>query len=92
MIEGIVTDDGTPVIPAEVGNQRWQTIIDTGFNGELETAPAIATASQRAICRPCDVTSGGKSANRGGRLPRRFSHSMAERFVFKRRSSTATRF
>ena len=36
MIEGVVTDDGTPVIPAEVGNQRWQAIIDTGFNGELE--------------------------------------------------------
>ena len=36
MIDGIVTDDGVPVIGVQVGNQRWQAIIDTGFNGKLE--------------------------------------------------------
>ncbi len=36
MIAGIVTDDGVPAIGVQVGNQRWQAIIDTGFNGELE--------------------------------------------------------
>ncbi len=36
MIEGAVTDDGVPAIEVEVGSQRWQAIIDTGFNGELE--------------------------------------------------------
>ena len=36
MIDGIVTDDGVPAIDVQVGNQRWQAIIDTGFNGELE--------------------------------------------------------
>ncbi len=36
MIDGIVTDDGVPAIGVHVGNQRWQAIIDTGFNGELE--------------------------------------------------------
>lgn len=36
MIEGIVTDDGVPAIETEVGGERCQAIIDTGFNGELE--------------------------------------------------------
>jgi predicted aspartyl protease len=36
LIEGTVTEDGVPAIAVEVGSQRWQAIIDTGFNGELE--------------------------------------------------------
>ena len=36
MIEGAVTEDGVPAIEMEVGGERWQAIIDTGFNGELE--------------------------------------------------------
>ena len=36
MIESIITEDGVPAIAVEVGSQRWQAIIDTGFNGELE--------------------------------------------------------
>lgn len=36
MIDGTITDDGVPAIDVEVGGQRWQAIIDTGFNGELE--------------------------------------------------------
>ena len=36
MIDGIVTDDGVPAIGVQIGDQRWQAIIDTGFNGELE--------------------------------------------------------
>jgi clan AA aspartic protease len=36
LINGIITADGVPVIKVEVGGQRWQAIIDTGFNGELE--------------------------------------------------------
>ncbi len=36
MIDGSVTDDGVPAIDVQVGNQPWQAIIDTGFNGELE--------------------------------------------------------
>jgi clan AA aspartic protease len=36
LIEGIVTEDGVPAIEVEVDRQRWQAIIDTGFNGELE--------------------------------------------------------
>jgi len=36
LIDGIITDDGVPAIGVQVGNQRWQAIIDTGFNGDLE--------------------------------------------------------
>ena len=36
MIEGVVTDDGVPMISVRVGDRRWQAVIDTGFNGELE--------------------------------------------------------
>ena len=36
LIEGAVTEDGVPAIEMEVGGERWQAIIDTGFNGELE--------------------------------------------------------
>jgi predicted aspartyl protease len=36
LIQGIVTEDEVPVIELEVAGQRWQTVIDTGFNGDLE--------------------------------------------------------
>ncbi len=36
LIAGIVTEDGVPAIEVEAGGERWQAIIDTGFNGELE--------------------------------------------------------
>jgi len=36
LIEGIITEDDVPTIAVEFGSQRWQAIIDTGFNGELE--------------------------------------------------------
>jgi clan AA aspartic protease len=35
-IAGIITEDGVPAIEVEAGGERWQAIIDTGFNGELE--------------------------------------------------------
>lgn len=43
MIDGIVTEDGVPVIDVEVGNHRWQAIIDTGFNGDLELPERLRT-------------------------------------------------
>jgi clan AA aspartic protease len=36
LIEGVVSEDGVPTITVEVGGERWNAIIDTGFNGELE--------------------------------------------------------
>jgi clan AA aspartic protease len=36
LIGGVITDDGVPTIDVDVATERWQAIIDTGFNGELE--------------------------------------------------------
>jgi len=36
LIDGIVTAEGVPAVFAEIGGRRWQAIIDTSFNGELE--------------------------------------------------------
>jgi predicted aspartyl protease len=36
LIEGVLTADGLPGVEIELANKRWQAIIDTGFNGELE--------------------------------------------------------
>jgi hypothetical protein len=36
MITRIVTDEGVPAIEIESAGEGWQTIINTGFNGELE--------------------------------------------------------
>ena len=36
MIQGVVTDDGTPLVVLTVAGQDWPAVIDTGFNGDLE--------------------------------------------------------
>lgn len=36
MIIGTVTDERVPVIELEVAGEKWKTIVDTGFNGDLE--------------------------------------------------------
>ena len=36
MITGTVTEDLVPTITLPVAGKAWQTIIDTGFNGDLE--------------------------------------------------------
>lgn len=36
MIRGVITEDGVPALELNVGRLRWQAIVDTGFNGELE--------------------------------------------------------
>jgi predicted aspartyl protease len=36
LIAGIVSDEGVPLITLEIAGQEWQTIVDTGFNGDLE--------------------------------------------------------
>ena len=44
MIEGRVTVDRVPVVEVEVAGQRWQAIIDTGFNGALELPEELRSA------------------------------------------------
>jgi predicted aspartyl protease len=36
MIDGLVNDDGEPVIMLAVGGRDWPAVIDTGFNGGLQ--------------------------------------------------------
>jgi predicted aspartyl protease len=36
MIEGLVEDDGWPVVHLPVAGRRWRATIDTGFKGDLE--------------------------------------------------------
>lgn len=36
MIDGTITDDGVPTITLKVAGSEWSSIIDTGFNGDLE--------------------------------------------------------
>ena len=41
MIAGKVTDDGVPVVMLSLGQRDWTTVIDTGFNGDLELPEAL---------------------------------------------------
>ena len=41
MITGTVTDDGVPMIMLPVAGQLWQSIVDTGFNGDLELPESL---------------------------------------------------
>jgi hypothetical protein len=45
LIVGVVTEDGVPSIELEAGGERWQAIIDTGFNGELELPERLRSHS-----------------------------------------------
>jgi hypothetical protein len=33
LIAAIITEDSVPAIRVDAGGERWQAIIDTGFNG-----------------------------------------------------------
>ena len=43
MIEGIVDENGIPVIMLLIAGQEWKAIIDTGFNGDLELPFALGS-------------------------------------------------
>jgi hypothetical protein len=45
LIVGVVTEDGVPAIELEAGGERWQAIIDTGFNGEVELPERLRSHS-----------------------------------------------
>lgn len=36
VITGTVSSDGVPLVFLEIEGRRWQAIVDTGFNGDLE--------------------------------------------------------
>jgi hypothetical protein len=36
MINGTVTDDGVPIVLHQIAGQTWPSLIEMGFNGDLE--------------------------------------------------------
>jgi hypothetical protein len=38
LIEGTIDDDGVPLILLTIGDLTQAVIVDTGFNGDLESA------------------------------------------------------
>jgi clan AA aspartic protease len=36
LINGFITAENVPAIEIHAGGERWEAVIDTGFNGELE--------------------------------------------------------
>ena len=41
MVEGIVTDDGTPVVKIPLAGTNWVAVVDSGFNGDLELPDSL---------------------------------------------------
>ena len=44
MIEGIINENGVPIIILNVAGKDWNAVIDTGFNGDLESPFALSSA------------------------------------------------
>ncbi len=49
MIEGIVTDEGEPVITLSIDGSDLQAVIDTGFNGDLQLPLACRDSIPHAL-------------------------------------------
>jgi predicted aspartyl protease len=45
LIEGVVDDNGVPLIMLTIGERTQAAVIDTGFNGDLELPEVSRTAS-----------------------------------------------
>jgi hypothetical protein len=90
LIEGIITEDGVPAIAVEFGSQRWQAIIDTGFNGELELPERLGShVNARFVGRATSLLAANQRIEEEVSLS--ISHSMAGWFERKQRLSMATR-
>ncbi|HEX3033885.1 MAG TPA: hypothetical protein VHT73_01975 [Thermodesulfobacteriota bacterium] len=62
MIRGIVSDDGVPTITLSVAGQDWITIIDTGFNGDLELPEDLRDSlNARYVGRVTSALAGGQT-------------------------------
>ncbi len=60
MIHGTVSADGVPTITLSIAGQDWLTIIDTGFNGDLELPEGLRPAlSARYVGRVTSAVAGG---------------------------------
>ena len=62
MIQGSVSDDGTPTIMLTIAGQDWPAIIDTGFNGDLELPERLRkTLQPRYAGRVVSTLAGGQT-------------------------------
>jgi len=61
VIQGTVSDDGTPMITLTIAGQDWPAIIDTGFNGDLELPERLRqTLQARYAGRVTSTLAGGR--------------------------------
>ena len=61
MIRGVVSADGVPTITLSLAGQDWPTIIDTGFNGDLELPEGLrSTLKERYVGRVTSALAGGQ--------------------------------
>jgi predicted aspartyl protease len=43
VITGVVSPEGVPTIHLQIGRSVWPTIVDTGFNGDVELPESLKT-------------------------------------------------
>lgn len=62
MIEGIVDENGLPVVALIIAGQEWKATIDTGFNGDLELPYSVGSyVNPRFFGRGLSLLAGGQS-------------------------------
>src|SRR4051812_48881697 len=61
MIRGIVNSEGVPEISLIVADREWPTVIDTGFNGDLELPESLrANVNARYTTDIVSLLAGGQ--------------------------------
>jgi predicted aspartyl protease len=61
MIVGSVDADGIPFITLAVAGQNWRTIVDSGFNGDLELPDVLRTFVNPEYCGQTEsILAGGQ--------------------------------
>jgi hypothetical protein len=62
VIEGIVDENGIPLVSLTIAGQEWQAITDTGFNGDLELPYALSPhVNPQYMGRGLSILAGGHS-------------------------------
>lgn len=61
MIPGSVTEEGVPIVFLPIGDNRWPSIVDTGFNGDLELPESLRpVVNARLPLRDYSLLAGGQ--------------------------------
>jgi predicted aspartyl protease len=62
VIEGIVDDNGVPIVFLSIAGQEWKAVIDTGFNGDLELPYTLGShVNPRIFGLGLSLLAGGQS-------------------------------